>query len=385
MLTHQDLLDQIESYKTDLYLWRILNMKKIIKKTQDHLDAQEYVQLLEHIKTDILQTQLKAISSVTTELTMLYWRIGQHVSNKSQQSHWGDQFIKKLAQDLKSLFPGIAGFSLRNLHYMRRMGETYVDLNCATAVAQLPWGHNIALLERLSDNNQRFWYAQKTVENGWSRSMLCMCIQSDLYGKQGKAITNFQAVLPALDSDLAQQALKDPYNFDFLMIDGKAREREIEQGLIHHIQKFLVELGTGFSFAGRQYPIKIGNEDCFIDMLFYNFQLNCFFVIELKATQFDAQNVGQINMYLTAVDKLIKRPTDNPTIGLILCTEKDNVKAEYALQDVNKPIGISCYTTQILESLPQAFKGKLPTIEEIEAEFAKSKTKTIKTFSKKTT
>ena len=269
----------------------------------------------------------------------------------------------------------MAGFSLRNLHYMRRLAETYTHLNCATAVAQLPWGHNVTLLERVSDNNQKLWYAQQIIENGWSRSMLCLWIKSDLYSRQGKAITNFKAVLPDLDSDLAQQALKDPYVFDFLTMNGKAKEQEIELGLMNHIQKFLVELGQGFAFAGRQYPITIGNEDCFIDMLFYNFQLNCFFVIELKATKFEAQNVGQINMYLTAVDRLIKRSTDNPTIGLILCAEKDNVKAEYALQDVNKPIGISCYTTQIMESLPKEFKGKLPTIEEIEAEFAKQETK----------
>ncbi len=255
-------------------------MNKIVKKKSNNLISQEYAQFLEHIKNDILQTQLKAAMSVTTELTMLYWRIGKHLSEKAEQSEWGAQVVDKLAQDLKSLFPNIEGFSRRNLHYMRRFAETYTDLIYATAVAQIPWGHNVALLERLFDKNQRLWYAQQTIENGWSRSMLCMCIKSDLYNRQGKAITNFKAVLPTLDSDLAEQTLKDPYNFDFLMIHGKAKEQEIEQGLTHHIQKFLIELGKGFSFAGRQYPITIGNEECFIDMLFYNFHLNCFFVID---------------------------------------------------------------------------------------------------------
>ncbi len=345
-------------------------MRKIVPKKNDSLISPEYVQFLERIKTDILQTQLKAAMSVTVELTMLYWRIGKHLAEKINVEGWGTKIEQRLAQDLSSLFPGLAGFSSRNVRYMKMFAQTYVEINLATAVAKLPWGHNIALLERLSDDKQRLWYAQKTIENGWSRSMLCMSIKSDLYNRQGKAITNFQAVLPELSSDLAQQTLKDPYNFDFLMIHGKAKEQEIEQGLVHHIQKFLVELGQGFAFAGRQYPITIGNSDFFIDMLFYNFQLNCFFVIELKATEFEADNVGQINMYLTAVDRLIKRPTDNPTIGLILCTEKDNIKAEYALQDVNKPIGVSCYTTQIVESLPKEFEGKLPSIQEIEAEFS---------------
>ena len=362
-------------------------MKKVIIKNNDSLVTPEYAQILEHIKTDILQTQLKTAMSVSTELTMLYWRIGKHLSEKIKSEAWGSQVEKKLTQDLTSCFPGITGFSLRNVRYMKMFAQTYTDLNCATAVAKLPWGHNIALLERVSDNNQRLWYAQKTIENGWSRSVLCLWIKSDLYSRQGKAITNFKAVLPDLDSDLAQQTLKDPYVFDFLIMNGKAKEQEIELGLINHIQKFLVELGQGFAFAGRQYPITIGDEECFIDMLFYNFQLNCFFVIELKTTEFEAKNVGQINMYLTAVDKLIKRPTDNPTIGLILCAEKNNVKAEYALQDVNKPIGISCYTTQIIESLPKEFKGKLPTIEEIEAEFAKPESQEInvKTTKIKTT
>lgn len=302
---------------------------------------------------------------------MLYWRIGKHLTHKINIEGWGTKVVDKLAQDLKKSFPSMTGLSLRNLRYMKTLAENYVDINFATAVAKLPWGHNIALLERLSHNDERLWYAEQTIENVWSRSMLCLSIQSNLYHIQGKAITNFKAVLPAIDSDLAQQTLKDPYNFNFLMIDGKAKELEIEQGLIHHIQKFLVELGKGFSFAGRQYPITIGENDFFIDMLFYNFELSCFFVIELKTTKFDAQNVGQMSMYLSAVDKLLKKPHDKPTIGLILCTEKDNFMAEYAIQNFNRPIGISCYTTQIMESLPKEFASKLPTIEEIEAEFKK--------------
>ncbi len=273
-------------------------MKKIIAKSNDSLVSQEYVQLLEHIKTDILQTQLKAAVSVTAELTMLYWRIGKHLSEKIAVEGWGSKVIDNIAKDLKDSFPELAGFSLRNLRYMRKFAETYAEVNFAMAIAKLPWGHNATLLDSVGNNDQRLWYAQQAIENGWSRTVLEMWIESNLYNRRGKAINNFKAVLPEVDSDLAEQTLKDPYNFNFLMIDKKAREQEIEHGLMAHMQKFLVELGAGFAFAGRQYKIQIGEDDCFIDMLFYNFQLHCFFVIELKAKKFDPRDVGQLNMYL---------------------------------------------------------------------------------------
>jgi len=353
----------------------VSKIKKINKnpiKQDDNLAPKEYAKFLEHIKTDILQTQLKAALSITKELTLLYWRIGKELSEKTQLEGWGAKVVEKLASDLEKAFPGIAGFSLRNLRYMRKFAETYTDQNVATAVAKIPWGHNVALLERLQDGKQRLWYANKTLENGWSRATLTMWIESDLYSRQGKAITNFKATLPEPNSDLAQQSLKDPYNFDFLTIDEKAREREIELGLMAHIQKFLLELGQGFAFIGRQYPITIGSKDFFIDMLFYHLSLRCYIVIELKAEEFDSRNLGQINLYLSAVDSLLRHPGDQPSIGLLLCRSKDNYVAEYALRDINKPIGIASYTTKLVESLPKEFKGKLPSIEEIEAELEKT-------------
>jgi predicted nuclease of restriction endonuclease-like (RecB) superfamily len=260
-------------------------------------------------------------------------------------------------------------------------GECQSDEISATAVALIPWGHNIILLEKLRDNKQRLWYAGKAVENGWSRASLVMWIESDLFRRQGKAITNFKAILPEPDSDLAEQTLKDPYNFDFLTIHNKAREKEIEDALMSHMQKFLIELGQGFSFVGRQYHLEIGSKDLYIDMLFYHLNLRCFIVVELKAEEFDARDLGQINLYLSAVDSTLRHHEDRPTIGLLLCKSKDNYIAEYALRDINKPIGVSSYTMKLVESLPKEFKGKLPSIKEIENELEKTavvKTKKIK-------
>ncbi len=345
--------------------------KSVVAKT-DTLVPKAYAKFLEHIKIDILQTQLRAAASVTKELTLLYWRIGKTLSEKINTEGWGAKVVETLAHDLANDFPGLAGFSLRNLRYMRKFAETYPDKIVATAVATIPWGHNIAILEKLQSNVQRQWYAKKTIENGWSRATLILWIESDLYSRQGKAITNFKATLPAPHSDLAAQTLKDPYNFDFLTIDEKAREREVELGLMAHIQKFLLELGQGFAFIGSQYPIKVGDKDFFIDLLFYHLDLRCFIVVELKAEEFDARNVGQINLYLSAIDSLLRHPGDQPTIGLLLCRSKDSFVVEYALRDINKPIGVSSYTTKLVESLPKNLKGKLPSIEEIEAGLEKT-------------
>lgn len=345
-------------------------IKPTIKKN-NNLEPKEYASFLEQIKKDILQTQLRTAQSITKELIMLYWRIGQELSEKTQREGWGAKVVEKLATDISKEFPGIASFSVRNLIYMRKFAESYPDLNCAAAAAQIPWGHNMVIMDKVENDAKRLWYVQKCLENGWSRSVLSMWIESDLYVRQGKAITNFEYLLPKPDSDLAQQTLKDPYNFDFLTIDAQAREQEIESGLMAHIQRFLLELGQGFAFMGRQYHLFVGDTDFYIDMLFYHTDLRCFIVVELKATKFDVRDVGQINFYLSAVDDLMKKPSDNPTIGLLLCKSKDNIIAEYALRNVKSPIGVSSYTTQIVESLPKEFKGKLPTIEEIEAELEK--------------
>lgn len=347
-----------------------MSKKNNIKKI-DNLESKNYAQFLEHVKKDILQTQLRAAQSVTAELILLYWRLGKSISEKIDAEDWGAKVVDKLAHDLGVMFPGMAGFSLRNLRYMRKFAEAYPDLNFAAAAAKLPWGHNIVILDSVQSNDQRVWYTKKTIENGWSRSVLSMWIESDLYKRQGKSITNFKATLPAVHLDLAEQVLKDPYNFDFLTIDEQAREREIELGLIAHIQKFLLELGQGFSFVGRQIHLVAGTKDLYVDMLFYHLQLRCFIVVELKAKEFDARDLGQTNLYLAAVDNLLRHPGDAPTIGLLLCRSKDNVMAEWALSGMSKPIGISNYTTKLVEKLPKEYKGKLPTIEEIETELEK--------------
>jgi predicted nuclease of restriction endonuclease-like (RecB) superfamily len=252
-----------------------------------------YIQALEHIKTDILQSQLRAALSITKELTMLYWRIGKRISEKVTEDGWGAKTIEKLASDIRTDFPNISGFSSRNLKYMRQFAESYPQENWAAAAAQIPWAHNLILMDKLKDMNQMLWYVKKSIENGWSRAMLTLWIDSDLYSREGKAVTNFKQTLPVPQSDLAEQALKDPYNFAFLSLDQKHREEELEQGLVDHIQKFLIELGQGFAFVGRQYKIEVGNKDYLIDLLFYHLKLRCFVVIELKATAFDPSTPNQ--------------------------------------------------------------------------------------------
>lgn len=346
-------------------------MKKNIVNTNKSLDLQEYTQFLEQIKLDIIQTQMRAVSAVTKELILLYWRIGKGLSEKIKHEGRGAKVVQDLAKDLESSFPGIAGFSLRNLRYMKRFAEIYPDQLVATAVATIPWGHNVVLMEKLSHNDQRLWYAQQTIENGWSRSVLDMWIKSDLYQRQGKAINNFQATLAKPDSDLAKQTLKDPYNFGFLMISKDAQEREIEKGLMNNIQKMLLEMGKGFAFVGKQYHVTVGNKDYYIDLLFYHVPLKRYLVIELKAREFDYLDAGQISFYITAIDKQLRGQNDNPTIGLILCKEKDHYSAEYALQSTSKPIGIASYITDLINELPLEWKSALPTVEEIESELEK--------------
>ncbi|NDD59352.1 MAG: DUF1016 family protein, partial [Chlamydiae bacterium] len=244
----------------------------------------------------------------------------------------------------------------------------------ATAVAQLPWGHNLILLRKLSNLEERLWYMRQAIENGWSRSILESWIESDLYRRKGKSITNFKQTLPLPQSDIAQQVLKDPYNFGFLALDGEYRERELEQGLMDHLQKFLVELGDGFAFMGRQFKIEVEDEDYLIDLLFYHVKLRCYFIVELKTTAFDPRDAGQMNFYLSAVDDLLRHPDDQPSIGILICKTKSKVKVEYALRNCKSPISVSSYETKIYKTLPKKFKSSLPTVEEIEAELSTVKT-----------
>lgn len=331
--------------------------------------SQEYKAFFRDIKERILASQVKAAVAVNRELIELYWEIGFALSIKQQEAGWGAKVVEKLARDLKSSLPHMKGFSLTNLKYMIQFAKEYPDFKISQQlVGQIPWGHNILIMQKLSVLEERFWYVKKTIENGWSRSVLDTWISSRLYSRQGKSITNFTKTLPAPLSDLANQTLKDPYCFDFLTLRGEHNEHELEFGLIEHIQKFLLELGAGFSFVGRQYPLRVSDKEFFLDLLFYHLKLHCFVVVELKAKEFTARDAGQMNFYLSVVDDLLRQPGDHPTIGLLLCKTKDKVIAEYALRDLNKPIGISEYETAILGSFPDKWKGSLPTIEEIEQE-----------------
>jgi predicted nuclease of restriction endonuclease-like (RecB) superfamily len=330
------------------------------------------------IKQQIKEAQIKAAIAANRELTLLYWSIGKQISEIQNKGKWGTNFIEKLAHDLQTDFPGIAGFSRANLFRMKAFFDAYSKSRAAARqiveelpIFRMPWFHNVVLLQKLKDNEERLWYAQKTIENGWSRSMLETWIESNLYSRQGKAITNFHAKLPKPHSDLAQQSLKDPYLFDFLTLHEEHAEQEMEQGLIDHIQKFLLELGQGFAFVGRQVHLHIGNKDYYIDLLFYHLKLRCFIIVELKAREFDPRDTGQIGFYLSAVDDVMRQPKDKPTIGLILCKGKDTLTVEYALQASSRPIGVASYQTKIVESLPKNLKGSLPTVQEIEAEFEK--------------
>lgn len=334
--------------------------------------SEEYADFLETIKSRIASARYKAARSVNKELLLLYHRIGTDILKRQEQYGWGAKVIDKLSHDLSISFPEMKGFSPRNLKYMRLFAATYPENEFVQqVVAQLPWSHLLILIDKIKNSEERLFYIENIIKYGWSRSMLVLQIEQGLYQREGKALTNFKASLPAPQSALAQQAFKDPYIFDFLSIGPEAHEREIEKELIQHIEKFLLELGVGFAFVGRQYHLEIGGEDFYIDLLFYHLKLRCFVVIELKADKFKPEHAGKINFYLSAIDDLLKHPTDNPSIGLILCKTKDQVLAEYALRDMSKAIGLAEY--RITEALPDNIKTELPSIEELEAELSKDK------------
>jgi predicted nuclease of restriction endonuclease-like (RecB) superfamily len=327
----------------------------------------KYAELLIELKAQIQSAQLKASLSVNRELILLYWRMGKQISERMKSEGWGSKVIDRLASDLRRSFPEMKGLSPRNLRYMRTFAETYQDeLFLQQAVAKLPWGHNVRILDYVRDPAEREFYIRKTIEHGWSRNVLIHQIEGDLYHRHGKAIANFDRTLPAPQSELAMQILKDPYNFDFLSLSDEARERELERALIHHLREFLLELGVGFAFVGSQYHLEVGGEDFYIDLLFYHLRLRCYVVIELKICEFQPEFAGKMNFYLSAVDDLLRHPDDRPSIGLILCKTRNRIIVEYALRDTQKPMGVAAY--QITASLPEHFKGNLPTVEELEVE-----------------
>lgn len=326
-----------------------------------------YANWLGELKNRIHRAQQRAALAVNRELVQLYWQIGRDILQRQAEQGWGAKVIERLAHDLRTAFPEMKGFSRANLMYMRSFADAWPDAAIVQqAVGQLPWGHNLVLLARLKQPEQRLAYAQRAVEHGWSRATLEIHIESHLLEREGQAITNFAARLPAPGTDLARQALKDPYLFDFLDVGQEANEREIESALVKHITQFLLELGAGFAFVGRQVHLEVGGDDFYIDLLFYHLKLRCYVVIELKAEKFKPEHLGQLSFYLTAVDMQVKAEEDNPTIGLLLCKSKNTVVAEYALRDKTQPIGVAEY--QLIESLPEELQTSLPSIEQIERE-----------------
>jgi predicted nuclease of restriction endonuclease-like (RecB) superfamily len=407
-----------------------------------------YGALLAEVKQRVRAAQIKAAVSANRELIVLYWDIGRAIVEAQKDKGYGKQVVESLAADLRREFPMMSGLSSLNLWRMRAFYLAYANFGqelsqpvtesvagrqilkqsvsetarqrtrgsssiLSQAVTEsadkvlsqragkiaeqppapllaLPWGHNIALLQKIKDPVTRLWYAQTALEHGWSRNVLTVQIESRLHQRQGKAITNFSLTLPAPQSDLARQTLKDPYIFDFLTLDAAARERELELGLLDHIQKFLIELGVGFAFVGRQYRLKVSGEEFALDLLFYHLGLRCFVVVDLKMEAFKPEFAGKMNFYLSAVDDQLRRADDQPTIGLLLCKEKNRLIVEYALRDIKKPIGVAEWRTRLVESLPKKLQSSLPTVAQIEAELAvelqpvKIKSKATVSRSKKT-
>jgi predicted nuclease of restriction endonuclease-like (RecB) superfamily len=329
--------------------------------------SHEYSALLKGLRDKIQLARVRAGLAVNREVTMLYWQVGRDILDRQKVDGWGAKVINQLAKDLRGSFPELTGFSARNLTYMRTFAEAYPDIEFVSEVpAQITWYHNCTLLDKVDDDTERIWYMSQTIRFGWSRAVLVHHIESGLYRRQGQALTNFPRTLLPTQSELAQQILKDPYNFEFLGLRDEASEHDLEHSLVRYLRKFLLELGVGFSFVGQQFHLEVGGQDFYIDLLFYHLKLRCYVVIELKAVAFQPEFAGKINFYLSAVDELLRHPDDKPSIGIVICKGKNKVVAEYSLRDMDKPIGVSSY--QLTELLPESLLGILPSIEQLEAE-----------------
>lgn len=350
-----------------------------------------YSELLDRIKTRIRQGQVRAVLSANAQMIHTYWDVGQMLCERQVQAGWGTGVLPRLSRDLHNALPEVKGFSVRNLKLMTQFYREYSNVHLIGqqpvaqlakakkspkgqhVVAQIPWGHNVLLMQKIKNKFVRFWYMQKTIEQGWSRDILALMIKSELHKREGKAITNFSNRLPVPQSDLVQQTLKDPYIFDFMTLEEPFHERELETSLVKHLEKFLVELGQGFAFVGRQYHINVGEHDFYLDLLFYHLRLRCFVVIDLKKGPFKPDYAGKMNFYCNVIDDYLKHEADNPTIGLILCQDREKVLAEYTLRSIKKPIGVSQY--ELTRALPKQLKSSLPTIEQIEMELSVKKIK----------
>lgn len=335
---------------------------------------ENYSSWLFEIKSKVKSTQIRAILSANAALIEFYWELGKMIVEKQNQTRWGDKLIEQLSFDLKEEFPDITGLSVRNLKYARQFYQFYHIQIGQQAVAQfekepfvhIPWGHNILIFSKSKNVKEAIFYINQTLTNNWSRDILAFQLKSNLFNRIGKAITNFKSTLPEPLSDLAQQTIKDPYIFDILTLSSQTRERDIEKQLITHITHFLLELGKGFAFIGNQYRLEIAGSEYFLDLLFYNIPLKSYVVIELKNTKFIPEYAGKLNFYLSSVDTLLKTNEDKPSIGILLCRDKNNIEVEFSLRDISKPIGVSEFI--ITETLPDNLKSSLPTVEEIENE-----------------
>src|SRR3954451_11929196 len=335
--------------------------KRPARRPKAELSPEGYEAFLAELKERIKTAQMRASLAVNREMIALYWRIGTDILARQKEHGWGAKVVDRLSQDLRREIPNVEGFSPRNLKYMRAFALAWAEESIVQQLAaQIPWFHHCVLLDKVKSRPEREWYVHKIVENGWSRNVLVHWIESDLYERQGKAQTNFERTLPSLQSDLARETLKDPYTFQFLTIAGDTEEKALEGGLLAHIQKFLVELGAGFAFVGRQVRLEVGGEGFYLDLLFYHLKLRCYVVIDLKATAFKPEYAGKMNFYLSAVDDLLRHPDDKPSIGIILCKSRNRVVAEYALRDLSKPVGVSSYITKLVDSLPPEFRGSIP-------------------------
>ncbi len=351
------------------------------------LVSQEYKIWLESLKNKFRSSQIKASIKVNTTLLEFYWDLGEQIVEKQQEYKWGSGFLEKLSRDLSAEFPDVKGFSYTNVKNIRQwfvfwqqlvgelkttksqqlVGESSVDKTkqIVSQIFMIPWGHNIAIIQKCKNIDEAIYYVQNTLKNGISRSVLVHQIESNLYERNGKALTNFENTIPPIQSDLAKEITKDPYNFDFITLTNDYQEKELEDALTQNITNFLLELGSGFAFVGRQYKLNVGGDEFKIDLLFYHIKLKCYVVVELKATSFKPEHAGKLSFYTSAIDGELKNSDDNPTIGILICKSKNNTVVEYALKDINKPLGISEY--QLTEILPKEFKSSLPSIEEIEA------------------
>ena len=333
------------------------------------MNSNEYLATIEQVKQEIKAAQYKAAVHVNTELIMLYHSIGCVIN---AHKSWGNKFIENLAQDIKLEFPQTTGYSVRNLKYMAKFAATYPDSEFVQqVVAQIPWGHNVVLLDKVSDAGECNWYIEACRKNGWSRNVLVHQIESGLYQRQvlAEKISNFENRLPSPQSELAVQTMKDPYIFDFIPFKEDMVERDIERALVQDVTRLLLELGTGFAFLGNQYHLNVGGDDFYIDLLFYNLNLRCYVVIELKTGEFRPEYAGQLNFYLSAVDGILKKEADNPSIGLLLCKSKNDLVAEYSLKDMSKPIGVSEY--KITSTLPEELEQQLPSVEDLQKRIQK--------------